>query len=1301
MKKALSHYEILRQLGRGGMATVYEAVDIDTRRHVALKVLLPQFSADKVTRTRFLREAEAGMKLEHPGIVKVYEVAEVKNESFIAMELIEGKTLDEVMEGKVLDVERVIDIGLKVADALTAAHEKGIIHRDIKPQNIMVSNGSVKVTDFGLVQIAEASRITSIHEIVGTLHYMSPQQATGMEIDERSDLFSLGVVLYQLLTGTLPFEGDHPGAIIHSILYSDPLRMDELREGIPLEVEQVVFKALQKRPRDRYRSAMELKSDLERVREILKGKVIELIATEQVFEERAGGVYSPLVGREREMRILEHRLENMLKGKGTTVLVKGEAGIGKSRLVWELGRKAKKKKARYVVGRCLLGEEGFPYEPILEVVRSYLKLKGVKEPGALRGFIERTARHLNDRMGIMQILVFMQGEKEASLVSKEQLWDTTTELVKVMSQDRPIVLHLDDLHWADVPTLNLLTYLSRNTRGERILILGTYRPEELSEEPEPHPLLAVLERMGKEQLYEEISLQRLDEKATRSVISSVFPQLRVPENFADAIYHDTEGNPLFILELLKLVRDQGVVHQENGEWRLTRDIAEVSIPSRVNEVIMNRLRSLNREEKNLVEVASVEGRSFRSDTLRHCLGLPRIKVLLGLQDLEHSHYLIHASDREYRFDHGKIRQVVYDNLIPELRREYHRLIGEYFEENHGEEEEYAGKIAHHLVQADEPKEALPYLIRAGEHVKKLFANEEAIAYFDQGIRLVDTYLKEESTQDLQRTKLTLLRGKAGVKILVGSYDEAGAAYEAIAALAAGLGDHVEHAAALSGLGTTYSARGDYDRALDYLEQALKIQKETGDKHGEGATLKNVGTVHWHRGRPDLALTHYENALKIHEQTGDRRGESVALIGIGSVHSIRGDYPAALSHYEQALKIQREIGDKRGEAAALNNIGIVHSADGDNAGALDYYEQALKIQKRIGDKQGEGATLSNIGIAYWYSGEYARALSRYEQALKIQEEIGDRWGKGSSLSMIGLIHETRGEYELALASYEHALSAKRQIGDKKGVGEALKNLGGVHSICGNYAAAFSHLEQALRIQEEIGDTEERLNSIRYLCKFWWHVGDHQKLLDNLEEAQRIGSTIGRGARRISALIDSGFAKFLRGSHGDALVDIQEALRMAREMEDTEAILEALTVATRLELARNNNPKASQYAEEALRLASEKGKKPEAAETHLLLAGVHLSEGKLREAEFECSQAVKIAEGCGMKEQLWHAHHYLGKISLARKDSSSAQLHLRKAVQLVDAMLSTLTEDMAKTYRGKTEVKTLYEDLRSVNNQSRKT
>ncbi|KPJ58830.1 MAG: hypothetical protein AMJ46_13515 [Latescibacteria bacterium DG_63] len=1257
MKKTLSHYEILRELGRGGMATVYEAIDINSQRRVALKVLLPQFSTDKVMRTRFLREAGAGMKLEHPGIARVYEVAEVRNESFMAMELIEGRTLDELIEEEVFDVERVIDVGLKVADALAAAHEKGIIHRDIKPQNIMVSNGRVKVMDFGLVRITEASRITSIHEIVGTLHYMSPQQATGIEIDERSDIFSLGVVLYQLLTGTLPFEGDHPGAIIHSILHSDPLRMDELREGIPIEVEQVVFKALQKKPQDRYQTAAELRSDLETVTRISKGNNLRLIASEEVFAERIRGFYSPLVGRESELRMLEDRVDRMLKGDGSTILVSGHAGIGKSRLIWEVARKAKREKVRYFAATCVFGKE-LPYRPVLEVIRSYLELKGVRSPERLSNFIKEKAPHLADRMAVIQTLLLMMGEKETSLVNKEQLWDTATELVKVMAQDRPVLLHLDDLHWADAPTLNLFGYLSANTRGERILIAATYRREELSGEPRSHFLLSVLEKMRKEGLYEEINLERLDEKQTDNLICSVFAHSHFPEAFTKSMFEETEGNPLFVLETLKLLQDQGIIVQENGGWRLTRRVEKFAIPKRVNDVIRNRLSSLSREERILVEVASVQGRSFQSDPLSHCLGLPRMKVLRGLHDLEQSHYLIHSSEREYHFDHGKIRDAVYESLIPELRKEYHRLLAEYFARDFGEREEYAGKIAHHLLEADQKNEALPHLIKAGQSAKKLFANEEAVRYFDKGIEVVNKLLEQQHTPDLQRTRLTLLKGRAEVKALIGSYDDARVDYEDIIRVGRSLQDPKEEAHGLSGFGATLRKRDD-EIAMTYYQQALGIQREIADKLGEGSTLMGLGGIHYDRDDYDTALRCFQESLQIQRQIENKRGEGSALNGIGNIHYNLGNYDTALDHFGQSLQIWRELGDRLGEGNALNNIGNVHLDRGHYDVALSSYEQSLAIKRQIGDKLGEANVLNNIGNIYATRGDFLRSLTDYEESLEIQRQIGNRLGEGDALGNIGYVYWNRADYEMALSRYEQSLAVRKEIRDKEGQWE----------------------------------------SQHHLCKLWLNVGDREKALGRAKEAARIAETVAAKKMNARFRIDTGLAKLLRGDYTKAHLDIGKGLEIARKMMGIDAIIEALELLTEVEIQRGNGKKASQYAEEALGLASRKEKKPDAARAHLLHSRIHLSQGDLREAEFHASEALGIARGCGMKEQLWHAHHYLGKIALTRKDSPSAQLHLHEAVQIVEVILSNLTGDMAESYRGRSEVKELYAGLESVHRRRR--
>ncbi|KPL05788.1 hypothetical protein AMJ71_10985 [candidate division TA06 bacterium SM1_40] len=1260
ISKTLSHYKITEELGHGGMAAVYQATDLRTRRSVALKVLLPHLSSDDVVRRRFLREAKAAMQLDHPGIVKVYEVGEENDRLFIAMELVEGRTLDAVMREERVAIDRAIEIGLKIADALAAAHRKGIVHRDIKPANIMVYNGNVKIMDFGLARILEASALTEKYEIVGTLHYMSPQQAVGLQTDVRSDVFSLGVLLYQLLTGTLPFEGEHPGTIIHSILNSDPLRMEELRDGIPIEVEQVVFKALQKKPQERYQDAEELRSDLERVKETPPGTTPELIATTEVFEEQARGIYSALVGRKRELDILESHLERALRGEGSTVFVRGEAGIGKSRLVWELGRRAKREKVRYLVGRCLFAEESFPYEPITEVVRSYLQVKGARSKEGLGDLIQERAPHLAERIGVIEGFLQVREDRESSVVNREQLWDTACELVRLISRDRPTVVHVEDLHWADQPTLSLLTYVARNLQGERLLIVGTYRPEDLigKHGDIAHPLIAVLDNMRREGLCEEIDLGRLDEEATEGIIHSVFPDSALSESFVHSLYGETEGNPLFILEMLQLMRDEGVILQEDGGWVVSHVLRKLVIPGRINDVIVNRLRSLSRDERDLVDVASVEGRSFHSDTLCHCLGLPRMKVLRTLQDLEDSHHLIHASDIEYQFDHGKIRDVVYDGLIPELRNEYHRLIAEYFEVSFGERDEYAGKIAHHLLEAGKEIHSLPYLLKAGMHASRLFGNAEAIEHFDRGVEVADKHPTQLPERDPERMKLAMLKGRAAVKALIGDYDGAREDYEAMGRLAERLQDQHELAIALSGLGTTHRAKGEFEVALSYQEKALEIQRRIGDEEGTARSLYLIGVVHYSHDDYEIALRYHEEALAIQRRCGSRQDEANTLTIFGIIHYYSGNYEQALSHFASALEIQRQIESRLGEANALNNIGNVHLDLADYEISLDYYEQSLNIQKQIGNRLGEANTLNNIGNVHYGRGHYDLSLGYYEQSLTLQRSIGNRLGEANALINSGNAYLSRGEYQAALNYHEQALAIHKQIGHKAGQWE----------------------------------------SLHHLCKLWMDVGDKEKALKSVEEAGRIAEAIGTRNMRARLRIDMGMVHLLRHSPDRAHGDILKSLEFAREMRKVEATSEALGVAAALEVAAKNEPEALRHAEELLNLAEATGRVPDTARAHLILAGIHLIQGDLRQAQSHASEAGQRARECGMNELLWQAHHRLGEVYLRREEYSQALDELENAEQVIGTISSQLSDELRPTYLARDLIEELHKNLEAANAMS---
>jgi tetratricopeptide (TPR) repeat protein/predicted Ser/Thr protein kinase len=279
--RTISHYKILEKLGEGGMGVVYKAEDTKLKRTVALKFLPPHISESGEEKERFIHEAKSASALNHPNITTIHEIDEFEGQMFIVMEYCEGKTLKQIIEKEALSIKKVLDIGIQVCEGLAMAHEKGIVHRDIKSDNIMLTpRGQVKIMDFGLAKLKGATKLTKTRSTLGTLAYMSPEQAQGEEVDSRSDIFSFGVVLYELLTGKLPFGGEHQAAIVYSIINEEPQPVARYNNQVSSELERIVFKALAKDKEERYQHIDDLLADLRHEK-----KRLEYLKTGQIPKE--------------------------------------------------------------------------------------------------------------------------------------------------------------------------------------------------------------------------------------------------------------------------------------------------------------------------------------------------------------------------------------------------------------------------------------------------------------------------------------------------------------------------------------------------------------------------------------------------------------------------------------------------------------------------------------------------------------------------------------------------------------------------------------------------------------------------------------------------------------------------------------------------------------------------------------------------------------------------------------------------------------------------------------------------------
>ncbi len=272
-KGTISHYRLLEKLGEGGMGVVYKAEDTTLKRNVALKFLAPHLTQDPQAKQRFLREAQAAATVDHPNICAVHEIDEVGGQTFIAMAYVEGQTLDRKIQQGPLELGEAVGIASEVGLGLEAAHHKGIVHRDIKGANIMITEArpgvasQVKVMDFGLARLVDQRSLTSRETALGTLSYVAPEQARGEAVDRRADIWSLGVVLYQMVSGRLPFKGETDAAVLYAILHKDPEPLTDVEDSVPIEIKNVIEKALAKEPDQRYQQVGELLEDLGSIRE--------------------------------------------------------------------------------------------------------------------------------------------------------------------------------------------------------------------------------------------------------------------------------------------------------------------------------------------------------------------------------------------------------------------------------------------------------------------------------------------------------------------------------------------------------------------------------------------------------------------------------------------------------------------------------------------------------------------------------------------------------------------------------------------------------------------------------------------------------------------------------------------------------------------------------------------------------------------------------------------------------------------------------------------------------------------------
>jgi hypothetical protein len=758
---ASGRYTVKKFLGEGGKKKVYLAHDTLLDRDVAFALIKTE-GLDDVGRDRVAREAKAMGRLgAHPHIVSVYDLGEEHGQPYMVTELMGGGDVEGLIE-KASEhrppLERTLKIGIQVCRGLEFAHTHGIVHRDLKPGNVwLTADGTAKLGDFGLAVALDKSRLTQAGMMVGTVAYMPPEQAMGGEVTPRSDLYSLGAMLYEMVTGRPPFVGHESVAIITQHLNAQPVAPSWHSSDVPNALETLILRLLEKDLTKRPASAAEVREALELVHPATPQSA-ESVATVPTSDNPM--YRRTFVGREAELRQLQAAYDAAGSGQGGLVMVVGEPGIGKTSLIEQLATYATVRGGRTLVGHCY--EEGslsLPYLPFVEALRSYVL---AREPDGLRqdlgsgaGDVARIVSEIRDRLNV---------ELPPTGAPEDDRWrllQAVCGFIRNAASVQPLVMVLEDLHDADRGTLDLLLHLSRNLQGARMLIVGTYRDVEVDR---AHPLSSTLAELRRSPNFLRVPLRGLTAVEVQRMMASVSRQ-DIPWPLAELVYRQTEGNPLFVQEMLRFLVEEGLVERRQGALRRVGEEALAGrIPEGLRDVIGKRLSRLSERTNQVLSIASVIGRDFSLDTLRAITSLDEELLVTALEEALHVGVLEEQSRPgviRYRFAHAFFRQTLYEELIAPRRLRLHQQIGAALERQYAARlEEHAAELAEHFAQSTDPDDlakAVHYGELAARRALSVYAYGETVRHLEQALGVQEVLDPDDAAK---RCELLLALGEA-------------------------------------------------------------------------------------------------------------------------------------------------------------------------------------------------------------------------------------------------------------------------------------------------------------------------------------------------------------------------------------------------------------------------------------------------------------------------------------------------------------------------------------------------------------
>ena len=972
----LGSYRIVSEIGRGGMAAVYAVQRGSDGARCALKLMLPASRSEDLTE-RFRREFRALSRLDHDNVLKVYESGVYEGRPYFVMELLEGEELREAVEGwrglpPARRFQRARDVLAQVARALAYIHQRGWVHRDVTPANIMLlPDGRVKLMDFGVVKEPGAD-LTVAGEVVGTVAYIAPEQIRGERVDARADLYSLGAVLYLMLTGRRPFNARTLAGFLDKHLNTAPRPPHTLAPTVPRELDAICMRLLEKEPALRFASATHL---------------LYMLGEAAPTLPDADGA-EPIAGRAWERSSLREALALLDAGRGGLVVLEGVSGMGCSRLLAEAVRQA-----AGIGMASVTGQNQAPSQPAF---------------AGLRDIYEALTDDGHVAQAVLDV-VFEGASEEAGRVDLYAICAAFRELI---AQGGPRLICVEDIDRADRGTLEVVEYLVRNLAEQPVLFVLTRRPPA---DAGADPLGRLVQRAGTTHLVlEPLPVAAVEEM----VLYRVEPGPRAAA-LARRLHRESEGNPFIIEQMLRGLEEAGVVTRGRVTMaEAALEAAALPMPRSIREAISRQLAELSLgalEVARLVALArqemsfslllrsSAQGEAELEDVLEELLAAELLRARrVGMAE-------------RFELVHLRLQDVIIDAIPADTRRQLHQRLGEALEQlSRHNVEPIVEQLAHHFDAAEVPAKAYAYMVQAAEKLQGQAFTADALRYLDRAVALEPQTRAHMTLIESERRRADTLLQRSRALYHLGRWDAAVAEARAADALAGALGDHALLARTAAELAIQARALSRYAEAEAQLARAVSHAEQDGDGQLQIVPLYEQGAMKWSADDLEGARVLFERALSLSERHGDGQGLALGSNGLGVLAMCEGRSAEARRYFEKAVKACEAHGLMERLAIARTNLAELSHCMGNIRKGLGLADKTITASREVDHRYGVAIGLRYRALLLGDLGRWAEAEENAAEAAAVEQALGNREEELAGLVALARVRMARGAPEQAEA-----------------------------------------------------------------------------------------------------------------------------------------------------------------------------------------------------------------------------------------------------------------------------------------------